>query len=63
MGPIMQLRFSTKAATVIRINPISISLCFFLQIFDRLDEEDDDFGFHQLAKSGAMDKALYEWPV
>lgn len=34
-----------------------------LQIFSILDESDDDFGFHQLAKSGAMDNALYEWPV
>lgn len=32
-------------------------------IFNELQESDDDFGFHELAKSGAMNKALYEWPV
>ncbi|KAK3093171.1 hypothetical protein FSP39_012166 [Pinctada imbricata] len=30
--------------------------------FIRMSKEDDDFGFHELAKAGAMDGALRPWP-
>ncbi|XP_062568379.1 uncharacterized protein LOC134230569 [Saccostrea cucullata] len=33
------------------------------KVFKIFTEEEDDFGFHHLAKSGAMGKALYEWPT